>query len=128
MIVIHLDLQCVDSFVDKTTRVTNQLTSIVFDRSPQTEILTDDDTALICGHFRKSLRPEESSFGFDVLILRPGMVERGHRTIAARKQCFIPEAVYWHNVTPKDNFLISTAPADKLHKYHVHVWGIDASA
>ena len=41
------------------------------------------------------------------LDLQYGIVERSHRTvktIAARKNCSILEAVYWHNITPKIMF------------------------
>lgn len=53
-----------------------------------------------------------------LMCLRParnGIVERCHRTIrtfTARKQCTIEEAVYWHNVTPKDSVLSSSALKD----------------
>ena len=56
-----------------------------------------------------------------------GIVERSHRTvktIATRKNCSILEAVYWHNVTPKDDVSPCTAPADALHRYHVWIKGI----
>lgn len=35
------------------------------------------------------------------------------------------EAVYWYNVTPKDDILPSTALANTLHKYHIQVRGIE---
>ena len=56
------------------------------------------------------------------------IVERSHRTvqtIVARKNCSILEAVYWHNVTPKDNVSPCTAPADMLHRYHVRIKGVE---
>lgn len=58
-----------------------------------------------------------------------GIVERCHRSvklIAARKQCTIMEAVYWYNVTPKDNVSPLTAPANLIHRYHVRLKGIVA--
>ena len=57
-----------------------------------------------------------------------GIVERSHRTvktIAARKNCSILEAVYWHNVTPKVDVSPCTTPADVLHKYHVWIKGVE---
>lgn len=42
-----------------------------------------------------------------------------------RKQCSIPEAVYWYNITPKDEASSSTAPANEIHKYEVQLKGID---
>ena len=57
-----------------------------------------------------------------------GIVERSHRTvktIAARKNCSLLEAVYWHNVTSKDDVLPFTAPADALYRYHVRIKGVE---
>ena len=42
-------------------------------------------------------------------------MERSHRTIkriAARTRCSVMEAVYWYNVTPKDDASATTAPAN----------------
>ena len=36
------------------------------------------------------------------------------------------EAVYWYNVTPKDNVLPLTAPANLIHRYCVRLKGINA--
>ena len=55
-------------------------------------------------------------------------MERSHRTvktIAARKNCSISEAVYWHNVIPKDDVSSCTAPADALHRYHIRIKGVE---
>ena len=54
-----------------------------------------------------------------------GIIEWNHRIIAARKDCIVSEAVYWYNVTPKDDVSPSTAPADALHRYHVRAKGIE---
>ena len=57
-----------------------------------------------------------------------GIEERNHRsikTITARKQCSIPEVIYWYNVTPKDSLSPVTATADALHRYDIQAWGID---
>ena len=57
-----------------------------------------------------------------------GIVEQSHRTvktIAARKNYSILEAVYWHNVSPKDDVSPCTAPADALHRYHVRIKGVE---
>ena len=48
------------------------------------------------------------------------------RTIAARKNCPAMEAVYWYNVTPKDN-LSSMSLADMLQRCHILVRHIDAT-
>ena len=59
-----------------------------------------------------------------------GNIERNHKTvktIAARKDCMVSEAVYWYNVNPKDDVSPSTAPANALHRYHVRVKGIETN-
>ena len=38
---------------------------------------------------------------------------------AARMHCSIQEAIYWHNVTPKDNESPQTAPTNRIHRYEV---------
>ena len=43
----------------------------------------------------------------------------------ARKNCSILEAVYWHDVTPKDDVSPCTMPADTLHRYHVQIKGVE---
>ena len=56
------------------------------------------------------------------------IVERSHRivkTIAARKNCSILEAVYWYNITPKDDISPCTVPADALHRYHIRIKGVE---
>ena len=55
-----------------------------------------------------------------------GIVERFHCTIKridARSQCSIIEAVYWYNVTPKDDTTASTALANSIHMYQVPIKG-----
>lgn len=54
------------------------------------------------------------------------IVERSHgnlKKIAARKQCSIMEAVYWH-ITLKDDILSTNAPANIIHHYQLKVKGI----
>ena len=61
---------------------------------------------------------------------RNGIIEQNHRTvktIAARKDCTKSEAVYWYNVTPRDDISLSTVPADALHRYHIRVRGIETN-
>ena len=57
-----------------------------------------------------------------------GIVERSHRTvktIVARKNCSILQAVYWHNITPKDDVSPCNAPADVVHRYHDQIKGVE---
>ncbi|CAE1314374.1 unnamed protein product [Acanthosepion pharaonis] len=59
-----------------------------------------------------------------------GIIERSHRTIkriATRTRCSVLEALYWHNVTPKDNKTDPTAPANATYTYRVCIKGIDAA-
>jgi len=59
-----------------------------------------------------------------------GITERAHRTvkrIAARKQCSVQEAVYWHNMSPKDGQDASSAPANRIFRYKWRVLGLDAA-
>ena len=81
------------------------------------EILTDNDTAFqssllktFLDEWRVRLR-----FRYAYVPSGNGIIEQCYRTvkrIAARKQCTIPEAVYWYNVTPKDDVSSDTAPAN----------------
>lgn len=43
-------------------------------------------------------------------------------------KCSIEEALYWYNVSPKDNVSQSTAPLNCLHNYSVRVMGEDKVA
>ena len=59
-----------------------------------------------------------------------GIVERSHRTIkciAARTWCSVMEAVYWYNVTPKDDASASTAPANIIYSYTACIRGVDVT-
>ena len=59
-----------------------------------------------------------------------GIVERSHCTIkriAARTRCSVMEAVYWYNVTPKDDALVSTAPANIIYSYTARIRGVDVT-
>ena len=57
-----------------------------------------------------------------------GIVDRSHRTlkrIATRTRCSVMEAVYWCNVTLKDDASASTAPANMIYSYTTRIKGID---
>ena len=47
------------------------------------------------------------------------------KRITARKQCTILEAVYWYNVTLKDDISSVTAPANMVYGYSIRLKGID---
>ena len=57
-----------------------------------------------------------------------GIAERSHRTIkhiATRTRCSVMQAVYWYNVTPKDDVSASTAPANVIYSYPACIKSID---
>lgn len=93
---------------------------------------TNNDTTFTCRQFKEFVSSWSVHLRFRCAYVPSGngIVERNHRsvkTIATRKNCSVLEAVYWYNVTPKDNLSPSTAPADVLHTYHIRVRGIDAT-
>lgn len=110
-----------------------QLESVFFERVPhRAELLDDSNTAFSNRRFRQFLE----EWGF--LIRLPctyvpvgnGIVERCHRTlkrIEARKQCRVIEAVYWYNVTSKDDMSALSAPANMVYSYKVRLKGIDTT-
>ena len=114
------------------TTIICQLESVFLEHSPPTEILADNGTVFTSEQFRKF----EDSWGIHLQFwcayvpCGNGIIKRNHRTvkiIAARKDCMVSEAVYWYNVTPKDNVSPPTAPGDALHRYHVRVKGIETN-
>ena len=110
--------------------VIQQLENVFLERGPLMEILTDNNTAFISKDFGEFVRNWDLHLRFRCAYSPSGngIVERSHRTvktIAARKNCSILEAVYWHNVTPKDDVSPCTAQADMLHRYHVRIKGVE---
>ena len=45
--------------------------------------------------------------------------------IATRTWCSVMEAVYWYNVTPKDDSSASTTPANVIYSFMARIKGID---
>ena len=93
------------------------LESVFYEQGSPIELLKDNDTAFICKQFKKFLKDwgVHLWFWWAYASARNDLVERSHRsikTIVARKQCFIPEVVYWYNITPKDSLSPATAPAN----------------
>ena len=110
--------------------VIRQSENVFLKRGPPMEILTNNDTAFTSKDFRDFARNWDMHLQFRCAYSPSGngIVERSHRivkTIAARKNCSILEAVYSHNVTPKDDVSPSTAPADALHGYHIRIKGVE---
>lgn len=114
-----------------STSVVRQLEAIFYEHGLPLEILTDNDTAFTCKHLKNFFSNWGVCLQFQCAYApaENSIVERSHRsikTIAVRKQCSIPEAVYWYNVTPKDNHSPATASADALYRYHTRIWDIEA--
>ena len=114
------------------TSVINQLKVLFYERGPPTEILTDNDTAFQSSLLKTFLNEWRVRLWFRCAYVHSGngIIERCHRTvkrIAARKQCTIPEAVYWYNVTPKDDVSSATAPANMVYQYRIRLKGINGT-
>ena len=114
------------------TSVINQLKALFYERGPPTEILTDNDTAFRSSLLKTFLGEWRVRFRFRCAYVPSGngIIERCHRTvkrIAARKQCTIPEAVYWYNFTPKDDISSATAPANMVYRYRIRLEGINGT-
>ena len=110
--------------------VIEQLEAVFWERGAPEELLTDNDPAFRSRQFetfaaqwsvKVRYRCAHSPSG-------NGTVERCHRTvkvIAARKNCTVAEAVYWHNVSPRSDGGPESAPAERLYQYKVRVRGLD---
>ena len=110
--------------------VISHLESLFCKRRVLAEILVDNNTAFRSKVFRNF--PSEWGVQLHFCCVHVssdnGIVEQCHWNVkrtAARKQCSIMEAVYWYNVTPKDNVLPLTAPANLIHRYRVRLKGIN---
>ena len=115
-----------------SSSVIRQLESVFCERGPPEEVLTDNDTAFCSQQFRQFLAEWGVRLRLRCAYVPSGngIAERCHRSIkriAARKQCTVMEAVYWYNVTPKDDVSTKTAPANAIHTYRVRIKGIDGA-
>ena len=94
------------------------------------ELLTDNATTFSGEMFSKFIEHWGVWMRFRCAYVPAGngIVERSHRTIkriATRTQCLVMEAVYWYNVTPKDDALASTTPANVIYSYMARIKSID---
>ena len=110
--------------------VIRQLENVFLEQGPPMEILTNNNTAFTSKDFGEFARNWDLHLRFrcPYSLSGNGIVERSHRTvktIVARKNCSILEAVYWHNVTTKDDISPCTALADMLHRYHFRIKGVE---
>jgi len=112
--------------------IIRQLETIFCERGPPIELLTDN-AAVFCGErFTRFAKDWGVRIRFRCAYVPSGngIVERSHRTIkriAARTECSIMEAVYWYNLTPKNDTTASTAPSNIIYTYRTRVKGIDTA-
>ena len=115
-----------------SSTVIHQLETVFFERGPPHELPTDNEPAICSREFRAFARDLGVNWLFHCVYAQTWnrIAERCHRTverITARMHCPIQEAVYWHNVTPKDSESPQTAPAYRIRRYELRVKGIDAT-
>ena len=113
-----------------TASIIEQLEMVFLERGAPPEILTDNDTAFRSEAFVRFAEKWAMRVRFRSAYVTSGngIAERCHRSvkrIAARMGCPIAEAVYWYNVTPKDDVDPASAPANKLYSYEIRVRGVD---
>ena len=94
------------------------------------EILTDNDNAFTSKDFGEFAKNWDVHLRFQCAYSPSGngIVERSHqtvKTIMARKNSSIWEAVYWHNINPKDEVSPCTTQVDALHTYHVRIKSVE---
>ena len=113
-----------------TASITEQLEMVFLEHGAPPEMLTDNDTAFRSEAFMRFAEKWAMRVRFRSAYVASGngIAERCHRSvkrIAARMGCPIAEAVYWYNVTPKDDVDPASAPANKLYSYEIRVRGVD---
>ena len=102
-------------YVNKTLPVyPTSWSQFFYEWGPPIKILTNKDMAFPWKYFKKFFNNwgVYSQFWCTYVFAMNDIVEKSHRsikTIVARKQCSIPETVYWYNITPKNNLSPSTA-------------------
>ena len=104
----------------------------ICERGAPVELLTDNATTFSGEAFSKFAERWGVRMRFRCAYVPAGngIVERSHRTIkriAARTRCSVMEAVYWYNVTPKDDASASTAPANIIYSYTARIRGVDVT-
>ena len=109
--------------------VIHQLEAVFFECGPPHEILMNNDTTFHSKEFKAFAHEWGIHWRFCCAYTPAGngIAERCHHTmkwIAARMRCPIQEAVYWYNITPRDDVSPSTAPANRIYRYKVGVRGL----
>ena len=116
---------------DKTSACVIQVLNAIFlELGSPNKILTDNDAAFRSTLFSQFMKKWNVKLRFRCAYVPSGngIAERCHRTVKRTAKgipCSILEAAYWYNVSPKDCYKSSTAPANKLYQYEIRVRGID---
>ena len=110
--------------------IVRQLETVFCKRGASVELLTDNTTTFSGETFPKFAERWGIWMRFQCayILAGNGIVERSHRTIkriTTRTQSSVMGAVYWYNVTPKDDASASTAPANIIYSYTPRIKGID---
>ena len=113
--------------------VIEQLDSVFWERGAPEELLTDNDPAFRSRQFEAFAAQWSMRMRYRCAHQPSGngIAERCHRSVkvtAARKNCTVAEAVYWHNVSPRADGGPESAPAELLYRYRVRVRGVDGPA
>ena len=118
----------------KTTAfVVEQLNPIFMERGAPEELLVDNDPAFRSRRFEAFAAEWGVRVRFRCAYLPSGngIVERSHRTvktIAARKDCSIGEAVFLYNNAPQDNQSEESTPANQLYQYRPRAGLLESAA
>ena len=116
--------------VAATGLIIQHLEAIFFEHDQPQELLADNDIAFSSGEFRELSANWGVRLRFRCACVPAGngiveWCQRSIKRIAARTRCFVQEAVYWYNVTPKDDTSSLTAPANGIYRYEVRIRNID---
>ena len=112
--------------------IVRQLETVFCERGAPVELLTDNATTFSGETFSRFAEcwGVRMRFRCAYVPAENGIVERSHRTIkciAARTWCSVMEAIYWYNVTPKDDASASTAPANIIYSYTARIRDVDVT-
>ena len=114
-----------------STSVCRQLESVFRERGAPDEVLLDNATVFHSRTMSDLLEAWSVAARYRCAYEASGngVVERNHRTIktaVARSRFSVEEAVYWYNVTPKDDCTESTAPGARVYRYRMRARPVSA--
>lgn len=108
------------------TSICRQLETVFCERGAPEEVLLDNAAVFHSRLFRNLLEVWNVAVRYRCAneASGNGVVERNHRsikTMVERSQSTVEDAVYWYNVTPKDDCSESTAPGTRVYRYQMRV-------